>query len=314
MAFFKQCILLLLLVITCVSCEEERLNAITDLPPREFKSDKVIIVVWDGVRYSESYGSPTKSELYVFGKFAEGGVVLPYFYNSEHSWTLSGMTAITTGFYQLIQNDGDEYPQNPSIFQYFLSEKQLPPTKTLLISNKGKSKVLADCMRLEWRGKYLPASAISGDWDDIDVHEESLRALQTEKPEVMIIHFKGPDKYGHGNDWEKYLASIKEIDGYLEDLMSILDKDDFYKGQTTVMVTNDHGRHLDGLNTGFIGHGDSCPGCKQIMFVANGPDLKKGTEIGTSKQLIDVAPTAAYILGLSSFKAEGKVMTEIFEE
>ncbi len=80
---------------------------------------KVIILVIDGPRYSETGGdfsqqyTPNQKEL------AKKGVIYSNFFNNGVSYTTPGHTAISTGVYQSIANNGSEIPKNPSIFQYF---------------------------------------------------------------------------------------------------------------------------------------------------------------------------------------------------
>ena len=40
----------------------------------------------------------------------------------------------------------------------------------------------------------------------------------------------------------------------------------FYKDKTTLIVSNDHGRHIDSKG-GFQNHGDDCAGCRHIEFL-----------------------------------------------
>ena len=70
-------------------------------------------------------------------------------------------------------------------------------------------------------------------------------------------------------------------------------------------MTNDHGRHED-AHGGFKNHGDSCEGCRHIMLLAIGPRFTPGVEIKEPAYQIDIAPTAAEILGIAFPSVEGK--------
>ena len=82
--------------------------------------------------------------------------------------------------------------------------------------------------------------------------------------------------------------------------------------QTTLFVTNDHGRHLDGKKDGFISHGDKCEGCRHINFFAYGPDFKSNQIINVERELIDIPATVAGRMGFCIEKTKGDVMTELF--
>ena len=110
----------------------------------------------------------------------------------------------------------------------------------------------------------------------------------------------------------EWLAAIRETDGMAWDVWKLLQSDPFYRGQTAFFITNDHGRHPDGHLDGFISHGCSCEGCRRILLFAVGPDFKKGVVIEKKREQIDLAVTAAKILGFSIPGSKGRVMTELF--
>ena len=113
-------LLLILLVLPLVlnSCSKDSL--------REYKTKNVIIVVVDGARYSETWGDSTHQYIpYFSNEIADFGVVNTEFYNNGVTRTVPGFTAITTGFYQEINNTGEELPRYPSIFQYLIKNDSI---------------------------------------------------------------------------------------------------------------------------------------------------------------------------------------------
>ena len=76
-------------------------------------------------------------------------------------------------------------------------------------------------------------------------------------------------------------------------------------------MSNDHGRHTDGTKDGYVSHGDSCEGCRHILLYAKGPDFKRGVEIATKREQIDIAATAAAILGIDIPGSKGQVLEEL---
>ena len=97
------------------------LNSCSKDSLKEYKTENVIIIVVDGVRYSETWGDSTHQYIpYFSNEIANFGVVNTAFYHNGETNTTSGHTAITSGSYQEINNFGQEIPRHPSIFQYLI--------------------------------------------------------------------------------------------------------------------------------------------------------------------------------------------------
>jgi arylsulfatase A-like enzyme len=279
----------------------------------KLQTENVILVVIDGPRFSETWGDHTRQYIPNLGKYlAPQGVIYTNFYNEGPTLTIPGHAAITTGQYHNLNNSGSEYPQAPSIFQVFLNQTKKQPEKVCLLTSKSKLTVLSDCTAPNWRGKYIPHFDVK-DRNDQETFQEAIEILDVAAPDLMLIHFKGPDDFGHQGLWNEYLQSIRETDHYVRLLWDHLQQNPRYRDKTALLMTNDHGRHADGVDTGFVSHGDRCEGCRHIIFFAIGPDFRKGLIIDTKREQIDIAPTIARLLGFSMPGSEGAVMTELFD-
>lgn len=289
--------------------------------PESYITKNVIVVIMDGARYSETWGDTTLSHIPNMGvNFADKSVIITNFRNSGKTSTVPGHTAITTSYYQEIENNGSQLPDNPSFFQYWIKQTALDSTKAWVVATKDKLEVLANCENLDFKGKFMPANNCgvdgggvgSGYRNDSLTFEVVKSVIDEHHPNLMLINFKEPDASGHTGNWENYLAGIESVDNYVYELWNIIQADEIYKDKTTLIVTNDHGRHLDGVSNGFIGHGDSCEGCRHIMFFAMGPDFKSGETINSFAELVDISKTTAELLGFDFPGGEGRVMTELF--
>ena len=96
--------------------------------------------------------------------------------------------------------------------------------------------------------------------------------------------------------------------------MAVHKSNDFYKDRTTLIVTNDHGRHTAGHLDGFVSHGDNCNGCRHVEFFAIGPDFKQDYVSTTPYEQTDIASTIAELMGFSMPTSDGKVMRDIFKK
>jgi len=276
--------------------------------------------VMDGARYSETFGDSTYQYIpHLANDLAPEGVVNTCFYNRGRTKTVSGHAALVTGNYQFIENSGIGVPENPSIFQLWRAAHDKDSTAAWVISSKHKVEVVSNCTNPDWADKYRPsrncgtAGLGTNNRQDGATMAAAKEILTTHQPELVLVNFIEPDSSGHANIWEDYLTGIVQTDEYIYQMWNFIQSHPFYKNTTTLFVTNDHGRHLEGINDGFKSHGDDCEGCQHVFFYAYGPDFKKNTTFAIQKELPDIAATIAEMLDFEIPKSDGRVMTELFK-
>ena len=298
---------------------------LTSLPAEDakphYKAENIVLLVIDGPRFTETWGDPEHKNIpHIFGDLAKIGVVYPNFFNNGPTLTNPGHAALTTGFYQMIDNAGRELPLHPTLLQLWLKHSGKPASSAWLITSKDKLEVLANTSEPEWKDQFRCCTDCgvkglgTGYRDDATTWEAIKTILPRDHPHLVVINLLAPDAAGHAHDWDKYLAGIKNCDAYAWELWQLLEKDPVYAGKTDLFISNDHGRHADGHFDGFVSHGDDCPSCRHILCVAVGPDFKKNAVLETKREQIDIAVTMAAILGFEIPGSKGQVMTELFEE
>ena len=287
--------------------------------PFQFKTQYVFIVVMDGARYSETWGDHGHGYIPKLHALAKQGAICTDFRNDGVTSTVPGHTAITTGTYQVINNAGLEMPFNPSVFQYYRSGKSRPQKDAWIFTSKDKLEVLSDCGDPDWKGNYRPSADCGVDGNGSGYREDSvtfrhmLDTVSAYHPHLVLVNFKQPDVAGHANDWQSYTSQISKIDGYIDSLWHFIQTDPLMADKTTMIVTNDHGRHQNGVLDGFVSHGCTCDGCRKIFFLAIGPDIKQGYVESAHHSLVDIPSTAAFLLGFNFLSPQGKPMTSIME-
>jgi hypothetical protein len=287
---------------------------------KKYQSEYVIVLIIDGPRMSETFDDTSYQYIPNLARvLAPQGVLVKTFRNNGPTYTNAGHTAITTGNYQSINNSGLELPKNPSMFQYFLKEKNLDSTHAWVIASKGKLDILTNTKNKEWKNQFTPASycGVNGKglgytadkytWRDAQV------ILKKYHPNLSLINLLEVDSKGHQADWNGYLQGLKNTDQIALELWNFIQSDEVYKDKTTLIITNDHGRHLDGKRSGFVNHGCNCEGCRRIYLIALGPDFKSNTVLNNNYEQIDISATIAEILGFSFPISDGKVMTDLFK-
>jgi len=288
---------------------------------RSYLTKNVIVVVADGLRYTESWSDSLHQFMpFMTNKMLKEGVVNTRFYNKGDTYTSAGHTSLTTGIYQTINNSGGEWPANPSFMQYWNQVYGSNQQKSWIITSKDKLAVLADCINPFWQGKYTPSlnSGVDGKGFGSGYREDSLtlkttfEILKLNHPNLVLINFRDPDFSAHSGIWNSYTSSISKTDEYIFRLWAYLQNDPVYKNTTTLFVTSDHGRHLDGVADGFVSHGDGCDGCRHLGFFACGPDFKNGMITSVTREQIDIPATIAELMGFELPNSNGHVMTELF--
>ncbi|MCC9041660.1 alkaline phosphatase family protein [Myroides sp. M-43] len=315
----KRIIFSLLLCASLVSCSNDD-NKDDKKENKKYQTENVVLLVIDGPRMSETWEDKTKKNIPNRVSLLKEGVFINNFQNNGLTNTNAGHTALITGVYDSIQNNGKELPSNPSVLQQWLKHSKKDNSKAWVIVSKDKLEVLNNTKNKEWNGKFMPKAdaGISGNpsgyREDAVTIANFKKVITSDKPNVVVINLKDVDSYGHANKWNEYIQAIKTTDQSIKEIWDFLQTQPNYKGKTTLMVSNDHGRHLDGVKNGFINHGDSCRGCRHIEFFAMGPDFKKNATITTgSYEQIDVANTMAELLGVKLEYSKGKVIKDIFK-
>ncbi|MFP7656961.1 sulfatase-like hydrolase/transferase [Chryseobacterium proteolyticum] len=276
-------------------------------------------MVVDGPRISETWEESTKKNIPNRVSLLSQGVFISNFKNNGTTSTNPGHSAMCSGVYENIKNNGTELPGYPSVMQQWLKYTGAAKTKAWIVSSKDKLEVLNNCKQVDWKDKFQPSTdcGVSGNGsgyraDDVTISRVK-NIMGQYAPNIIVINLKDVDSYGHANNWNAYINAIKTTDASIKEAWDHIQSLPAYKDKTTLIVSNDHGRHLD-ANGGFAEHGDSCNGCRHIEFFALGPDFKKNTTISTGNyEQIDIASTIAELLGVPLQYAKGKVIKEVFK-
>jgi len=287
----------------------------------EYKTKYVIVLVIDGPRYSETFGDTSCQYIpNLCGQLKENGVFYDNFRNNGPTLTVPGHTAITTGNYQRMANNGTNLPKYPSLFQYYLFNRNAPSSDAYVISAKGKLNVLGKTKDKLWEDKNLPltycgpnANGITygTDGESMKVAEKLLTSENP--PHLMLLNLLAVDVWGHAANYKKYVESIVKCDEYTLKIWNLIQSNPLMKDQTTLFITNDHGRHLEGHKSGFISHGDNCEGCRHISLLVLGPDLQKGKVVHKEGELIDLSKTISTMMNFDMPTSKGRFLEELFK-
>jgi hypothetical protein len=285
-------------------------------PTRTYAAQNVVVVVIDGVRYSDSWGDSTFANIpFMAKRLAPQGLFHPEFYNLGPTLTVPGHVALTTGNYQRLSNSGTELPLHPSVFHYYRQHAKAAATDAWIITSKDKLEVLGSTYSQEPAAQFKPSTNCgpsglgSGYRDDVETMKVAKQIFKQHEPRLVLINLREPDSEAHNGNWDGYIKAIKASDHYVHDLWNWLQNHPHYKNNTTLLVTNDHGRHP---GRRFTDHGDGCKSCRHISLLMLGPDVKAGARAQKPRSQADVAATVAELLGVPFPKREGEPMLELF--
>jgi len=288
---------------------------------RKYQTENIIVLIIDGPRLTETFGDDSCRFIPNLSKeLAPQGVLIKGFRNNGPTYTNAGHSAITTGHYQRINNNGEELPKRPSMFQYFLKNSGFDSSQSMVIASKGKLSILTDTKDRKWRGQYRPFMYCGTDGkgegytSDVYTWRDAQKLLKQYHPKLVLINLLEVDVKGHQNDWQGYLKGLRNTDRTAKELWDFIQSDSIYSGKTSLIITNDHGRHLDGRKDGFVSHGDNCEGCRQMYLIALGPDFKRNVVLENKYEQIDISATIAQMLHFDMITSEGIVMKDLFLE
>lgn len=285
-----------------------------------YQTKYVVILVIDGPRYSETYGEPTcKYSPLLCDSLKKEGTFYSNFKNNGPTFTVPGHTAIVTGNYQRISNSGTALPKQPNIFQYYLKATGKDPSKAYVVASKGKLDVLVNTAHKKWHDQFLAKTYCGPNGNGLGYgRDDKTFAKVTElvsgpnPPELLLVNLLAVDVYGHANNWDKYLESITQSDLYAAKLWELIQSNPVLRDQTTLLITNDHGRHLDGVRSGFVNHGCWCDGCRHISLLVLGPDTPKGLEVTKEADMLDISQTIAQIMHFEMPTSKGEFLRAAF--
>lgn len=143
---------------------------------------------------------------------------------------------------------------------------------------------------------------------DAFTHHYALEHMKKEHPKLVFISYGETDDFAHDGDYQSYLKSAYNTDALIKDLWEFTQQNDFYKDQTVFLITTDHGRGTEPLDT-WRSHGSDINGAGSVWMIAFGENVQPKGEVDTEEQLYSnqIAATVLKILDMPiSKEIEGK--------
>ncbi|GGE63010.1 type I phosphodiesterase/nucleotide pyrophosphatase [Pedobacter psychrotolerans] len=138
---------------------------------------------------------------------------------------------------------------------------------------------------------------------DFITYEFSKEYIKQYKPRVTYIAFDETDDMAHAGNYKFYLDRARQEDGYIKNLWEMIQADPFYKNNTTLLITCDHGRGEVPIDQ-WRDHGANVKGAENTWFAILGPDTPPNGELKTPTIIYhkQLAQTISMLFGFN-FKA-----------
>ena len=240
-----------------------------DLPPRRL-SQRVVLVILDGLREDASHGQPFLDSLRARGTSGSARAAFP-------SLSLPGYTSILTGapprWSGVRSNSYDHAVPLDSI----VARVRSAGGRAVFVGDHGRSvpRLLPDF-----------ADATLAPWSR--GLERSLITALERPADLVVVLWSGIDDAGHdhGAASPAYRAAVGSADRALARALASLDP-----RTDTILVVADHGHIASG------GHGGTEPEVLAVPLLLAGAGVRRGGSLD-HPMLTDVAPTVAALLGL----------------
>lgn len=178
------------------------------------------------------------------------------------------------------------------------------------IFNENRSQLV---MQTGWdppyAGKLSPREALLNELyrttsrlDDDDVYDSFLQIplldfLKSHHPRALFVGYGETDNWAHSGRYDLVLESAHSFDQFVEQLWNAMQSDPAFRGQTTFLITTDHGRGSGPVD--WKEHGVDQKGSENIWLAAIGPDtqpLGERADVAPITQA-QIASTVAAFLG-----------------
>ncbi|MGK5083829.1 alkaline phosphatase family protein [Bdellovibrionota bacterium FG-1] len=143
----------------------------------------------------------------------------------------------------------------------------------------------------------------SRDWQGVRKDRYTgLQALERFKecPEFMFVSFNDTDSWGHADNYEQYIRSIRDFDHWYQQLEAKMAVHGYGRNNTTIIITTDHGRGDDPNR--FRYHDKNVPESNRTWLFALGPYVTKKAKspspAKTNYHQASIRPSIEALMGL----------------
>ena len=283
---------------------------------------KVMIIGMDGMRPSDmlSANTPNIDSLIANGAFSDTALNT---WTEENSWDgVSGtnwssmLTGVQPDRHQhignfdgthLIDDDGTNTTSDSELPTLFGLVKQADTSLETAAINSWSGIGMGQNSILEFSQTVVDHSLSGG--SDAGTRDAAVDALLGQgayvgaDPDVMFVHFSGPDGAGHTFGWEstQYDAAMVAADALVGDLVTaVTSRPNHANEEWLFLMSADHG------GSGSQ-HATNDELTRIVPFLVSGDTVANGADIG-SPRIVDITATALWHMGIDAIGLDGSIV------
>jgi len=295
--------------------------------------DKTLVEAKKGARLLKKYDAPTSQERrakllpFFWKEIGPKGVVIgnrdkrsEFRLKNPHRFSYPGYAEILTGQHveAVKSNDPVRIPQE-TVLEYAARTLSLPrtgvavfaswdiiyfaaaKTEGAVVANAGYQSlppgVTGESLETWNRLQFDILTPWDSVRDDAVTFQLAFQYLNLYKPTLLYLCLGQPDDWSHDGRYDRALQSIQHLDRCLQKLWETLQSLPDYQGNTTLIVTSDHGR--GSKRKSWQDHGEKVKEAEYVWLAAIGPDTPALGELTSGTYYQDqTAATILRFLGL----------------
>lgn len=265
--------------------------------PENGLSDKVIVIVIDGMRKERFYEAKTP----FLDQLKENGTEYLNMETLYPARTVVCFSSMFTGTYPF------EHGIKSNMVYKLGVNTETVFDSLRKVGKRGRLLGIAHLVDAMGSDVETVTAVMHKDKADPNMLAKARKIMKEQDPDLFVVQMIGTDQVGHSRGvlYDDYIEKIEEADALIKEFVEWLESEGKMEN-TTLIICADHGQ-ADGIG----GHGHLDEGERYVPFFMHGPHISKGTKVQEKHSLVSLAPTISYLLGAPyPSSSRGKVLID----
>ncbi|MBT2638558.1 MULTISPECIES: alkaline phosphatase family protein [unclassified Bacillus (in: firmicutes)] len=265
--------------------------------PENGLSDKVIVIVIDGMRKERFYEANTP----FLDQLKENGTEYLNMETLYPARTVVCFSSMFTGTYPF-----EHGIKSNMVYKLGVNTETIFDSLRK-VGKRGRLLGIAHLVDAMGSDVETVTAVMHKDKADTNMLARARKIMDEQDPDLFIVQMIGTDQVGHSRGvlYDDYIEKIEEADALIQEFVQWLESEGKMEN-TTLVVCADHGQ-ADGIG----GHGHLDEGERFVPFFMHGPHIAKGVKVQEKHSLVSLAPTISYLMGAPyPASSRGKVLMD----
>lgn len=265
--------------------------------PENGLSDKVIVIVIDGMRKERFYEANTP----FLDQLKENGTEYLNMETLYPARTVVCFSSMFTGTYPF-----EHGIKSNMVYKLGVNTETIFDSLRK-VGKRGRLLGIAHLVDAMGSDVETVTAVMHKDKADTNMLARARKIMDEQDPDLFIVQMIGTDQVGHSRGvlYDDYIEKIEEADALIQEFVQWLETEGKMEN-TTLVVCADHGQ-ADGIG----GHGHLDEGERFVPFFMHGPHIAKGVKVQEKHSLVSLAPTISYLMGAPyPASSRGKVLMD----